>query len=136
MSVLLNPYLSFDGSTREAMGFYQRVFGGSLEVSTFGEYGADGPEADGVMHAMLRTDEGLVLMASDPAPGTDYTPGGSAGISLSGDDAPTLRRYWEGLCEGGTVSVPLEPQMWGDEFGMCIDRYGVTWMVNIAATGS
>jgi PhnB protein len=133
--VLLNPYLSFDGNTREAMGFYQQVFGGTLEVSTFGEFGAEGPEADGVMHAMLRTDDGLVLMASDPAPGMHGGPGGSPGISLSGDDASTLRRYWEQLSEDGVVAVPMAAQMWGDEFGMCTDRYGVTWMVNIAAGG-
>ena len=52
-------------------------------------------------------------------------------MSLSGDDADELRGYWEKLSDGGTVSVPLEKQMWGDEFGMCTDRFGVAWMVNI-----
>lgn len=42
-----------------------------------------------------------------------------------------LRGYWEQLADGGTVTVPLEKQMWGDEFGMCVDRYGIGWMVNI-----
>ena len=52
-------------------------------------------------------------------------------ISLSGDDADELRGYWEQLSAGGNVSVPLEKQMWGDEFGMCEDQFGVAWMVNI-----
>src|SRR5215211_7816717 len=52
-------------------------------------------------------------------------------VSLSGDDADELRGYWEKLSSGGSVSVPLEKQMWGDEFGMCVDRFGVAWMVNI-----
>jgi PhnB protein len=133
MSVQLNPYIVFDGNAREAMGFYQQVFGGTLELSTFGEYGAPEPVASGIMHASLRTEDGLVLMASDPAPGTDYVAGGPLAISLSGDDAEVLRGYWDRLSEGGTVTLPLEKQMWGDEFGMCDDRYGVSWMVNIAS---
>jgi PhnB protein len=131
--VLLNPYVTFDGNAREAMGFYQEVFGGTLDLSTFGEFGAEGqPFADAIMHAQLRTDDGLVLMGADPAPGSEYVPGGPVGISLSGDDSEALRRYWALLSEAGTVTVPLEQQMWGDEFGMCTDRYGLTWMVNIA----
>jgi PhnB protein len=53
-------------------------------------------------------------------------------VSLSGDDADDLRRYWDALADGGAVFVPLEKQMWGDEFGMCADRFGVQWMVNIS----
>jgi PhnB protein len=52
-------------------------------------------------------------------------------VSLSGDDADELRGYWEKLSSGGVVTVPLEKQMWGDEFGMCVDRFGTTWVVNI-----
>lgn len=52
-------------------------------------------------------------------------------MSLSGDDAGELRGYWDKLTDGSTVSVPLEKQMWGDVFGMCTDRFGITWMVNI-----
>jgi PhnB protein len=54
MASRLNPYLSFDGDARSAMEFYQSVFGGTLAMNTFGEYGAaDMPDADKVMHAML-----------------------------------------------------------------------------------
>jgi PhnB protein len=70
-------------------------------------------------------------MASDTPPGMEYRPGTNIAISLSGDDADELRGCWEKLSEGGTVSVPLEKQMWGDEFGACTDRHGVGWMVNI-----
>ena len=52
-------------------------------------------------------------------------------MSLSGDDAADLRRYWDKLSDGGTVTVPFEKQMWGDEFGMCTDKFGINWMVNI-----
>jgi PhnB protein len=60
--------------------------------------------------------------------------GGAITISLSGDDEAELRGYWDGLVDGGTVTMPLERQMWGDLFGQCTDRFGVNWMVNIGAT--
>lgn len=133
MSTRLNPYISFDGNAREAMDFYQTVFGGDLSVSTFGEFGAsDSPDADKIMHSLLETDHGLALMAADTPEGMEHRVGNNIAISLSGDDAEALRGYWEQLSADGTVSVPLEQQMWGDEFGMCADRFGIVWMVNIS----
>jgi PhnB protein len=132
MGSRLNPYISFAGNAREAMEFYQGVFGGELKLNTFGEYGAQGtPEADKVMHSQLETDAGFTLMCADTPPGTEIQQGNNMTVSLSGDDADQLRGYWDKLSEGGTVTMPLEKQMWGDEFGMCSDRFGVPWMVNI-----
>ena len=132
MTSRLNPYLSFPGSARDAMQFYQAVFGGTLVVNTFGEFGnQDAAVADKVMHAMLETDSGYTLMASDMPPGMEHSPGNNITVSLSGDDGDELRGYWEKLSGGGQVTMPLEKQMWGDEFGMCTDRFGVSWMVNI-----
>ena len=135
MGARLNPYLTFPGTAREAMTFYQQVLGGDLTISTFGEFGDPGAEgADGVMHAQLETPDGFVIMASDMPPGQegDFLRGGGSSISLSGDDE-SLRRFWEGLSDGADVSMPLQRQMWGDEFGMLTDRFGVPWMVNIAS---
>jgi len=126
----LNPYLNFDGNARGAMEFYRDVFGGSLTLNTFGEYGDAGN--DKIMHGMLETASGYSIMGADTPPGMPYTPGDTITVSLSGDDGDELRRYWDKLSDGGTVSVPLEKQMWGDEFGMCVDRFGVGWMVNIS----
>ena len=132
MASRLNPYISFTNNAKEAMEFYKEVFGGTLDVHTFGEYGAkDSPEANNIMHGMLETDRGFTLMGADAPPGTELNPGDNIAISLSGDDADDLRGYWQKLSDGGTVTVPLEKQMWGDEFGMCIDRFGIGWMVNI-----
>ena len=132
MSTRLNPYISFDGTAREAMEFYHGVFGGTLHVNTFGESGAtDVPDPDKIMHAMLETDTGFALMASDTPPGMPHQHGNDIAVSLSGDSADELRGYWEKLSAGGAVTIPLEKQMWGDEFGMCTDRFGVDWMVNI-----
>jgi PhnB protein len=128
----LNPYISFAGNARQAMEFYQQVFGGTLTLNTFGDFGQqDSDYADKIMHGLLETDSGFTLMASDTPPGMEFNPGGNIAVSLSGDDADELRGYWEKLSDGGTVSVPLEKQMWGDEFGACKDRFGIDWMVNI-----
>jgi PhnB protein len=128
----LNPYISFNGNARQAMEFYRRVFGGSLTLSTFGEFGApDSGYADKIMHGMLETDSGFTLMGADTPPGMEHNPGNNIAVSLSGDDAGELQGYWQKLSDGGTVSVPLAKQMWGDEFGACEDQFGIPWLVNI-----
>ena len=134
MTTKLNPYLSFRDNAREAMEFYHSVFGGQLDVSTFAEMHAseDPAEADKIMHSMLVTDSDLTLMASDTPNSMDYTPGNNYSVSLSGDDDVELRGYWEKLSGSGTVTMPLEMAPWGDSFGMCVDRFGVSWLVNIA----
>jgi PhnB protein len=132
MSSRLNPYISFDGNARPAMEFYEGVFGGTLTLNTFGELaGETGPVADRIMHGMLETASGFTIMGADTPPGMEHDPGNNIAVSLSGDDADELRGYWENLSANGTVSVPLEKQMWGDEFGMCVDQFGIMWMVNI-----
>ncbi|SDD02261.1 VOC family protein [Glycomyces harbinensis] len=131
MGSILNPYVAFNGDAREAMEFYQGVLGGELKVNTFGESGMPGEDADKVMHAQLTSSAGFTLMASDTPPGMDYKPGENISISLSGEDADELRGYFQGLSEGGSVNIPLEKQMWGDEFGALVDRFGIGWMVNI-----
>lgn len=132
MTSRLNPYLTFDGRAREAMEFYRSVFGGELAMNTFGEYGADDPAvADRIMHARLDTPEGYTLMGADTPPGEEFRPGNTVTVSLSGDTGDPLREYWEKLSEGASVAVPLEKQMWGDEFGQLTDRFGIAWMVNI-----
>jgi PhnB protein len=115
------------------MQYYQGVFGGELALNTFGEYGAaDTTDADKIMHSKLETESGFTLMCADNPPGTELQTGNNMAVSLSGDDAAELRGYWEKLSDGGTVTMPLEKQMWGDEFGMCTDRFGVSWLVNIS----
>ena len=135
MTVWLNPYLSFRDNAREAMTFYQSVFGGELTVSTFADFdaSADPTEQDKIMHAQLETPDGLVLMGADTPEGMEYRPQAGISVSLSGDDEARLRGYWERLSEGGGVTMPFEKAPWGDVFGMCVDRFGTSWQVNVAA---
>ena len=133
MASRLNPYISFRDNAREALEFYQQVFGGELSVMTFGDMGtpADAPESSKVMHGMLETTSGFTLMAADTPPGMQVTNGDNISVSLSGDDDAEFRGYWDKLSSSGNVGMALEKQMWGDVFGMCTDRFGITWLVNI-----
>ncbi|MFC7533396.1 VOC family protein [Actinoplanes sp. GCM10030250] len=132
MTSRLNPYLTFNGNAREAMEFYHSVLGGELKVNTFGEFGTPDPGIkDKVMHAQLTTSDGNTLMASDVPPGMDFAPGNTMTVSLSGAPGDNLQDTWSKLADGATIAVPLEKQMWGDEFGQLVDRFGVPWMVNI-----
>jgi PhnB protein len=134
VTVRLNPYISFVDQARPAMEFYRSVFGGELTMSTFGESGMtdDPAQADKVMHAQLDAGPDLLLMASDAPPGMPLDTGSQISVSLSGDDEARLRGYWDALtADGGTVTLPLERAPWGDSFGMCADRFGIAWMINI-----
>jgi PhnB protein len=129
----LNPYLNFRDSARQAMEFYQGVFGGTLEMSTFKEFhvSEEPAEDDKVMHSVLRAGNGMTILASDIPNRMEYAPGTNFSLSLSGDDEAELRGYFDKLAEGGTVTMPLEKAPWGDAFGMLQDRFGVSWLVNI-----
>jgi PhnB protein len=131
MGATLNPYLSFTDNARQALQFYQGVLGGELTLNTFGSFGAEGPDAEKIMHGTLVTDKGFTLMAADTPTGMDHKPGTNITVSISGDDAADLRSYWDGLSASGTVTVPFEKQAWGDEFGACVDQFGIPWMVNV-----
>jgi PhnB protein len=132
MTSRLNPYLNFNGNARQALEFYAGVFGGDLTLTTFADFGgSDSPDADRIMHGQLETPTGYTIMAADVTSEMPYQPPGGFAVSLSGDDADDLHEYWEGLSAGGAVTMPMAKQAWGDEFGMCVDRFGVPWLVNI-----
>jgi PhnB protein len=132
MASRLNPYLNFNGNARQALEFYQSVFGGTLTVNTFADFGAaDAADADKIMHGQLETDAGYTIMAADLPGHMEYHPIEGCSVSLSGDDADLLHGYWEKLSASGSTTMPLQKQVWGDEFGMCTDRFGIPWLVNI-----
>jgi PhnB protein len=134
MSTKVYPYLNFDGQSAEAMQYYHSIFGGELKIQTYGESGmADNTEvANRVIHADLNGDL-VSLMASDTHP--EYSPplvlGNNMTISLVGTDKDELTRSFNQLSEGGTITMPLEKQFWGDLYGQLVDRFGIQWSVNI-----
>jgi PhnB protein len=133
MTSRLNPYLNFNGNARQAMEFYRNVFGGELAVTSFAEFGMEGPDANRVMHSQLDTNAGYTLMGADVTSDMEYQAVAGASVSISGDDGEALRGYFEALSAAGTVTMPLQKQAWGDEFGMCVDQFGVPWLVNIGS---
>lgn len=135
MNSKLNPYLSFKDNARQAMEFYSSVFGGKLQVGTFKEFHAskDPSEDNLVMHADLQADNGIQFMASDTPHRMEYRPGTNFSMSLSGDNESELKGYFTKLAAGGKVTMPMEKAPWGDTFGMCVDKFGVAWLVNISA---
>ena len=133
----LNPYLSFRDQAREAMTFYQQVFGGDLDISTFGQYEGmvqDPAENDLVMHAQLTTPDGFVLMGADTPSGMEYRAPAGISVSVSGDDESSLQGFWDALSAGGTVVMPFDTPPWGGRFGMLTDRFGIDWMVALNAS--
>ena len=134
MQSKLNPYLSFRDNARQAMQFYQTVFGGKLTVSTFKDFdvSTDPAEADKVMHSVLEAENGIVFMAADLPNNYPHSETTFISMSLSGDNSSELTGYYQKLAVGGKISVPLDSAPWGDQFGMVTDQFGVDWMVNIS----
>ncbi len=130
------PYLTFDGTTKEAFAFYAKVLGGKLEFSqTFGESPMKdeipAEYRDRIMHATLRLPDGP-LMASDAGPWAPFDgPMRSCSLSLQFKDVDEAREIFEALAEGGTVTMPFAKTFWAAGFGMLKDRFGVAWMVNV-----
>ncbi len=130
-----HAYLFFsDGKCKEAMTRYQEVFGGELQVMTFGELppGAEsmpGADPDQVMHASLTVGDGM-LMGSDDPTGDGGARLGIA-VSYSAPDIETGRQALDALSEGGEVQMPWEATFWSPGFGACVDRWGVSWMVDV-----
>lgn len=135
----LNPYLSFRREARDAMTFYQGVFGGDLDISTFGQFEGmvdDPTENDLVMHAQLTTLDGFILMGADTPSQMPYTKPAGISVSVSGDDEPALQGFWDKLADGGTVVMPFDTPPWGGRFGMLTDRFGIDWMIALNADQS
>jgi PhnB protein len=133
MQTRLNPHIGFKDNARQAFEFYKTVFGGKLVLNTYKEFHAsqDPSEDDKIMHAELETENGIYFMGADTPNRMEYRPGTNFGVSLTGENEGELKGYFQKLSAGGMVTMPLEKAPWGDTFGMCTDKFGVSWMVNI-----
>ncbi|MGC1176599.1 MAG: VOC family protein [Candidatus Saccharimonadales bacterium] len=128
--ISLDAYLFFDGNCRQAMEFYEDIFGGKLSVQTHGESpDTDPANKDKVMHAHLEGGD-IKLFASDTIKKKLGT--GKIELCLGGSDEAKLTEIFDALSAGGTVNMPLKKEFWGDTFGSLVDKYGVNWMMNIA----
>lgn len=150
MSVNATTHLNFRGDARAALEFYQSVFGGELVVATYADFGApkDTPDADKVVFGQVAAENGFRVMAYDvPATGQSAGPSEPSTrrengmtitqdpffISLRGESVDEITGYWEKLSEGATVVEPLASSQWAPLFGMLMDRFGITWVVDVVA---
>ena len=134
----LNPYLNFDGNCEEAFDYYKLVFGG--EFSYLGRF-KDMPPQEGVelsdeqkekiLHISLPISKETILMGSDT--GGDWAPelvaGNNFSLSITADSKEQADSFFNQLADGGKVTMPIESTFWGDYFGMCIDKFGINWMI-------
>ncbi|UOF00649.1 VOC family protein [Bdellovibrio reynosensis] len=129
----VNTYLTFDGSCKEAMSFYQKCLEGELQMTTFGESNMPTPpEAkDRVMHARMFKGGMTLIMASDTMPGMQCRQGDNFSISLTCENAGEAEKFFVSLSEGGIVKMPLQETFWAEKFAMFTDKFGINWMINL-----
>jgi PhnB protein len=135
MSVKVVPHLNLRGDARAALAFYRSVFGGELTIVSYRDAHSvqDPAEADQVMWGQVAASSGFRVMAYDVPSSRPWSPGEAPFfVSLRGETAEEVRGYWEGLVEGATVLVPIAPSAWAPLYGMLKDRFGVTWVVDVA----
>jgi PhnB protein len=129
----ITPYITFNGNCEEALNHYKEATGGAIQnLSRFSEgQGMDVPEAmkQKVLHAIMSIGKST-LMASDTMPGQVINSGGPISLALSFDSEEEQKKVFDKLSAGGKVTMHLQDTFWGATFGMCIDKYGVSWMFN------
>ena len=131
----VSPYVFFDGSCAEAFRRYQEVLGGELMVMTHADLpeGAEPmPRAEPhhVMHAALTMGDSLLMGSDDPT--SDGGPKVGVAVAYTAPDTTEAERIFTALAEGGEVQMPFAPTFWSQGFGACVDRFGVSWMVDTA----
>lgn len=129
----ITTYLAFSGDCKVAFAMYERVLGGKIKfVMTNGESPmADQTPADWkdkIMHITLETPGGL-LQGADHPQGKTVKPAGFC-VCVSVKDTAEAERIFKGLSDGGQVQMAIQKTFWSPMFGMCIDKFGVPWMVN------
>jgi PhnB protein len=127
------PYLTFSGTCEEALTLYARVLGGEVSIMRFGDMppNEDMPIGDAwknkILHASLSLGNGSVLYFSDIFEGGSVTAGDNVAVHLVVDEEGDVRRFFDGLADGATVTMPVETQFWGSVYGSLIDRFGINW---------
>lgn len=138
MSVSTTPHVNFRGRAREALDFYRGVFGGEAMIATYSDIHQveDPAQADAVAFGQLEAPSGFRIMAYDVQTAKPFDAGRNAFyIALRGTDADEIRAQWDGLAEGAEILTPIGPAMFAPLYGMLTDRFGVTWIIDVAAPG-
>ncbi|MDJ1481653.1 VOC family protein [Cytophagaceae bacterium YF14B1] len=138
----INPYLNFNGNTEEAFLFYKSVFGGEFvslqrykevpEMETEAKTNLTEDDREKIMHVSLPIGPNAILMGTDvlEAYGQTLTEGNNFSVAIGTDSEAEADKLFNGLSEGGTITMPLQKTFWGGYFGMFNDKFGIQWMVN------
>lgn len=126
------PYLYFNGNCEEAYNFYFEALGG--EKTDIMRYGDQGPEvppevAQRVMHTELKLGDNLIYFSDTSSEG-EYQVGSNVQINLNLDSEAEIRKVYEGLSQGATVTMELQDTFWGAIYGALVDKFGVSWSFN------
>lgn len=151
MTIKTTTHLNFRGTARQALEFYQSVFGGQIVAASYGDFGMpkDVPGADKIVFSQLENEDGFRIMAYDVPGANEIDGAGIAGTttrengatitdrtffqSVRGQSLEEVTGYWNALAEGATIIEPLAASAWSPGFGMLTDRFGVTWVLDVEA---
>ncbi|GGC14200.1 VOC family protein [Pseudoduganella buxea] len=137
MTIQTVTHLNFDGQAGAALHFYHAVFGGGVTAATYRDAGQADTDADAarIIWGQVRADNGFHIMAHDVPTGTTWHPGDKPFyVSVRGDSPAQLQDFWHNLAAGGEILHPLAPAPWTPLYGMLKDRFGVTWVLDVART--
>ena len=133
----VDVYLHFNGNSEKAMNFYKRVFGGDfIAVQRYSDVPGSEKMSDEdknkMIHISLKLTETTTLMASDIVTKMDDSVqfGSNFHICLQAGSEKEADKLFAGLSEEGKIEMPMSNTFWGAYFGMCLDRFGIKWMVN------
>jgi PhnB protein len=138
---MVSAYLFYQDTCEAAFNYYAKVLGGKIDAMM---RLSDAPPSDmppgppgrekTIMHARLSLPDGAVLMGSDTPPEHFHKPQGFS-ISVTVADPAEGEHKFNALADGGTVTMPFGKTFWAKGFGMCVDKFGIPWMMNCPAEG-
>ncbi len=128
----LNPYLTFSGNCREAMTFYKECLAGELELMTFEGSPMEISEEhkDKIMNATWNFGAAVIMASAGQPNQPEVNRGNDIHLSIASNDETEAERFFNNLSAGGTIIMPFKKTFWGAKFGMCMDKYGINWMIN------
>lgn len=137
----VNAYLSFGGNCEEAFEFYRSVFGGEFSaVHRFGDMDFGMPMGDDektkIMHVALPIGATALMGSDTPSSMGTVAHGSTVSLAFNPDNEEDARRVFSALSDGGTITMPIDHAPWGALFGMLVDKYGFSWMVNFELSTS
>lgn len=138
----ISLYLTFDGKCEEAFRHYASVFDTEItfisryeDVPRLPEEGMPAiPEEDmpKIENICLPINKDTILMGADGLEAFGKKPviGSNFSIYVNADTIEEAYNIFNGLADGGNIQMPISRAHWGDYFGMCTDKFGISWFVN------